>query len=282
MAAIDPKSLTKYIGYCYVTTKPTTWVTTPLTDANVSANLTAMQNLTRSDEFGSLVELQTSDDFAANLVQVDTDTHGTVYKASLPDITRTFNWREVFTENIVSLISNYSDVVVAGTPTAITDEALWTWWTVWTPIKLANKNGDKTIIDLTTAWAIKAGGWNLVRWTDFNDYVDSEGFTYVVPVTTQTLVLTATYSYTPNASDISYLNAITQELPELCLKIIAYDGNIRGTWNTIEMYLYDTNFTGQLVRAFQDVQRAGDINWSTMEFKANKNGFVILNDAITV
>ena len=282
MSAINPQALTKYIGYVFVTEKPTTGITAPLTDANVVANLTTLQGLDWSKEFGSVIELSTTDDFAANLVQVDTDTHGTVYKASLPDAAWTFNWREVLSENIVTLISNYSSVSIADAPVAVVAEALGTGWTVGTPIKLANTNGDKTMIDLTTAGAIKAWGGNLLRGTDFNDYVDDSGFTYVVPVTAQALAITADYTYTPNLSDVSYLNMITQELPNLAIKILAYDGNIRGTGKMLEMYLHDTDFTGQLVRSFQDVQRAGDINGSTMEFKANKNGFVIINDAITV
>ena len=288
MAAIDPKTLAKRIWYVFVTTKPTTWITAPLTDANVASNLSVMQGLSWSDEFWSVVDLKTTDDFNANLVQIDTDTHGTIYKASLPDVTWTLNWREVFTENIVSLISNYSNVAIASTPVAVSWEVISTAGNSKGDVYiLSNKNGADTEV---ASIVVDDAGTPLVLDTNYTVNVDTDGsitwkkwYVYITFLTDTTVAqIDVDYSYTPNISDISYLNIITQELPELCLKIITYDGNVRGTWNILEMYLYDTDFTGQLVRAFQDVQRAWDIEWSTMEFKANKNGFVIINDAITV
>lgn len=89
-----------------------------------------------------------------------------------------------------------------GTALNITNEAHGTGWTVGVPIKINNKNGDNTILNLTTAWAVKAGWSNLTRNTDFRDYVadGSNGekwYTYIVPLTAQTTAITVTYSYTP-------------------------------------------------------------------------------------
>lgn len=91
---------------------------------------------------------------------------------------------------------------VAGTPVSVTGEALGTGWTVGQPIKLANKNGDNTIV---SSIVIDAGGSPLSAGTDYNTYVGNGtngelGYTYIVPVTSQSGVLDADYSYTPNAS----------------------------------------------------------------------------------
>jgi hypothetical protein len=99
-------------------------------------------------------------------------------------------------------IDNYS--VVAGTATQITGEALGTGWAKGKPIKLANKNGANTVV---TSITIKAAGTALVVNTDYYVYVGDGangelGATYIVPITAQTGILTADYTYTPNSSVI--------------------------------------------------------------------------------
>ena len=91
---------------------------------------------------------------------------------------------------------------VAGTPVAITGEALGTGWVQGQPIKLANKNGDNSEV---SSIVIDAGGSALVLNTDYRVYVGDGsngvlGYTYIVPITANALVLDADYSYTPNAS----------------------------------------------------------------------------------
>jgi len=120
---------------------------------------------------------------------------------------------EVNRLDVISSILWSSRESVTGAPTAVTAEAHGTGWTVGTPIKLDYKNGDNTIVDLTGVGAVKAGAGNLVRGTDFNDYVDGDGWTYIVPVTTQTLAITADYSYTPNSAENNTYVFENDEIP---------------------------------------------------------------------
>jgi hypothetical protein len=91
---------------------------------------------------------------------------------------------------------------VAGSATPVTGEAHGTGWTQGTPIRLTNKNGANTIV---SSIVVKAAGSALVLNTDYRTYVGDGtngelGYTYVVPVTSQSGAITVDYSYTPNAS----------------------------------------------------------------------------------
>jgi hypothetical protein len=94
----------------------------------------------------------------------------------------------------------------AGSPTTVTGEVLKTGaWTQGTPIKLANKDGDNTIV---ASIVIKAGASYgassaLTINTDYRTYVGDGangelGYTYIVPVATNSGNIYADYSYTPN------------------------------------------------------------------------------------
>ena len=114
-----------------------------------------------------------------------------------------FDLAEINLTNMATLDAGLASVTsTAASAVSITDEALGTGWTVGEPIKLANKNGANTIV---ASIVIKAGGSALTISTDYVTYVgDGEngelGATYIVPVTTNALALTADYDYTPNAS----------------------------------------------------------------------------------
>ena len=114
-----------------------------------------------------------------------------------------FIMNELSIANLVNVGSGiFTQVDVAGTPVAVTGEALGTGWTVGQPIKLANKNGANTIVASIT---IDAGGSPLVDGTNYNTYVGDGsngtlGYTYIVPITANALVLDADYTYTPNES----------------------------------------------------------------------------------
>lgn len=107
------------------------------------------------------------------------------------------NLYEIVLANLQTIdgLADYS--TIDGTPTAVTGEALGTGWTVDTPIKLANKNGDNTEV---ASIVIDADGTPLVLDTDYRVYVGSDGYTYIYPLTAQAGVLDADYSYTPLAS----------------------------------------------------------------------------------
>lgn len=91
---------------------------------------------------------------------------------------------------------------VASAPVGVTGEAKGTGWVVGKPIKLNYKNGANTIV---ASIVVKGNGSALALTTNYVTYVGDGtngelGYTYIVPVTANATVITADYSYTPNAS----------------------------------------------------------------------------------
>lgn len=91
----------------------------------------------------------------------------------------------------------------AASPVSVTGETVATaWWVQGQPFKLANKNGDNTVV---SSIVVKRNGSALVVNTDYRPYVGDgingeKGYTYIVPVSSQSAgTFTADYSYTPNA-----------------------------------------------------------------------------------
>lgn len=134
---------------------------------------------------------------------------------------------ELFFDNLVKIdwVGQLEDVV--WVLTNVTNEAHGVGWVVGKPFKLLQKNGDNTLVTIAT---IKANTTTLVAGTDYNTYVGDgdngeKWYTYIVPLTAQTLAITANYSYTPNAS-----------------KKITYDDLIRLlSFYEVEFYNYDAN-----------------------------------------
>lgn len=114
-----------------------------------------------------------------------------------------FDLAEINLENISELNGGlFTLSTVAGSPVAVEDEALGTGWTQGQPIKLDHKDGDNTVVG---SIVINADGTPLTLNTNYRVYVGDGsngelGATYIVPITTSSAVLTADYSYTPNAS----------------------------------------------------------------------------------
>jgi hypothetical protein len=106
-------------------------------------------------------------------------------------------------------IDTYS--TISGSATEVTGEAHGTGWTIGTPFKLTYKNGANTIV---ASIAVKAGGGALTAGTDYNTFVGDGsngllGYTYIVPITAQTLAITADYTYTPFAAQIIKTGGLT-------------------------------------------------------------------------
>lgn len=114
-----------------------------------------------------------------------------------------FDLCEINLTNLAKLDAGLVNLTTTpGTEVNITGEALGTGWTQGQPIKLANKNGDNTVV---TNIVIDAGGSPLTLNTDYRVYLGDGsngllGYTYIVPITSQSGVLDADYDYTPNAS----------------------------------------------------------------------------------
>jgi len=128
---------------------------------------------------------------------------------------------ELFLDTIQTIFG-WDMTTVAWVATPITNEAKWTGWVIWKPIKLSNKNGANTSV---ASIVIKANWTALVLNTNYAVYVwDGAnwefGYTYITPMTANALVITADYSYTPYASkkltyddviDVLTLNPVTFE-----------------------------------------------------------------------
>ncbi len=124
-------------------------------------------------------------------------------KAKIQTVKFNFNLFELDLSNINLINWDWSLSSVEWSEINITDEALWTWWTIWTPIKLTNKNWDNTQV---TNIVIAEDWTPLIENTDYDTYVWNwinweKWLTYIVPLTDQTWVITADYDYTPNDSN---------------------------------------------------------------------------------
>ena len=123
-------------------------------------------------------------------------------KAKTTEVKFNFNLYEIDLSNINLLNWDGTLSSIAWSSTSITGEALGTGWTLWTPIKLANKNGNNTEV---SSIVIDADTVELTNGTDYDVYVSDWtngelGYTYIVPITAQAWVLDADYEYTPNTS----------------------------------------------------------------------------------
>lgn len=118
-------------------------------------------------------------------------------KSRITEAKFNFNLFEIdlTTINLINWDWTYSTLPWVAIP--VTWEALWTWWTIWEPIKLTNKNWANTEV---ANIVIDADWTPLVLNTDYSVYVDSDWYTNITPLTAQAWVLDADYEYTPNAS----------------------------------------------------------------------------------
>lgn len=134
----------------------------------------------------------------------------------------TFDLAEIDLENLAVLNGGLMTLSsVAGSPVTVTGEAKGTGWTVAQPIKLDHKDGDNTIV---ASIVVKADGSPLTLNTNYKTYVGNGengdlGYTYIVPLTSSSAVITADYSYTPNASNKIVLTDSSSSVLK-CMRII--------------------------------------------------------------
>lgn len=141
-------------------------------------------------------------------------------KVKIDEAVFSANLYEIVLENLQAIdgISTYT--TVDGSATPVTGEALGTGWTVDQPIKLANKNGDNTEV---ASIVIDADGSPLTLDTDYRVYVGSDGYTYIYPLTAQTDVLDADYTYTPLASKEQLYRDVVKTLATNRFKFVNVD-----------------------------------------------------------
>lgn len=155
-----------------------------------------------------------------SIIEVVMDNAKMPPKVKIDEAVFSANLYEIVLENLQAIdgISTYT--TVDGSPTSVTGEALGTGWTVDTPIKLANKNGDNTEVG---SIVIDADGSPLTLDTDYRVYVWSDGYTYIYPLTAQTGVLDADYSYTPLASKEQLYKDVVKTLATNRFKFVNVD-----------------------------------------------------------
>lgn len=145
---------------------------------------------------------------AYNVVQLRAHNGYLPAKKKIDAVEFTAELYEVHLDNIEKIDSHGVLSNTAWSPINVTNEALWDSWSEDVPLKLANKNGDNS--EVASISIQKDGSW-LTLDTDYRVYVGDDGYTYILPLSNQTWVLTADYTYTPNTkktitfSDLSKL-----------------------------------------------------------------------------
>jgi len=221
-------------------------------------------------------------EYTSERVAIDSDNQGTIISFSNPSRVVSAEILEIedasFLYDIMPLSSTYTQT--AGVATAVATEALGTGWTVGTPIKLLKKNGNNTVV---SSIVIDADTVALTDGTDYDVYVGNGengklGFTYIVPLTAQSGVLDADYSYTPNASQGFTDILESAELPDLKVWIEGEDetGKMR------KHEISSANISSSILQKLQNVGGSGAIEGSTISFDMNKKATYTYYDEINV
>jgi len=256
MPAINAEALSKYVGLLYVAPKaaPTAWV-----------RLSSVRNLIANF------------DNTVNQVEIKADDTGTVFKGFTPEARIEGEFLENIERDTMDMLLGGTPTNVAATPVPVTGEALGTGWTKGRPIKLANKNGANTIVASIT---IDAAGSPLILNTDYatfvGDGISTElGYTYITPLTAQSGVLDADYTYTPNATEDLVFSIAFQESELLLCKIVATSGT-----KTRTITLSECTFEGIYGMSFLDVVEAGDLTGTTFTFKGTSSSTFTISNQI--
>ena len=274
MAAIKKNALQTVPAILEVAAFPIAGVTALLSDnSNAAAVIADIEGKVSSwTRIASVVDMALTVNKADGLVKAEADDTGTVYSGSRASIKVTGNWFEVGDLDALSVLLGEAYTSVAASPIAVTGEAKGTGWTVGQPIKLTNKDGDNTIV---ASIVVKEDSVALNLTTDYTTYVGNGtngelGYTYIVPVTAQTGVITVDYSYTPSATRYSGMNTDFREVPRLLVKITTV-ADENGDVDT--QYLSDAISSGDVVRSFVDSARAGEVKNTPFEIMVNNGGF---------
>lgn len=259
MAAINNSRLGKFVGTVY------------FRDAGSTGAYTRLASVR-----GLVVNM----DATAKTVEVNADDTGTVFKGFTPQTNFEFEFLENADADIIAKLFNGTVTITAGTPVSVTAEAHGTGWTVGKPFALANKNGDNTAV---SSIVVKANTTTLAAGTDYSTYVGdgtngTNGYTYIVPLTAQTLAITVGYSYTPAVLKSTSLSMTFQEAAKLQVKIEAADPADPTKVRTI--IGNEMTFNGTYSVSFVDVVESGNITGSTMVFTSARGSTVEFKDGI--
>lgn len=248
------------------------WVLPALVKGTNDATIaTAIENWFTFTRLAWVQELQSSTNFDEwkTTIECDECDIGVLTEFSLLPSTVSWTWFTAWDPNAKEIMLWTTPLLVAWTPTAVTWEALGTWWTVWTPIKLDNKNWDNTEV---ASIIIDADWTPLVLNTDYSVFVDSEWYTNITPLTAQAWVLDADYSYTPNATEYQTVEHWNNVIPTLIVKIVTCPD---ADWKTNTYYLVKSSPDWEFLTTFINPARAWDLPGSPVSFTSKLWGYLI-------
>lgn len=202
---------------------------------------------------------------ATDLIEVDSDDNWTVYNAVNRTWSVTFELLENKNRDNMYLLFWWTKTDVAGTPVAVTNEAVGTDLIAGTVYTLLNKNGAGTVVASIT---VSDTGWELVLDTNYTVSVVN-GETRIVFLTATTGATTVNYIYTPNESEALDLYIWTVELKNFKIRVTSTDDN----WKITRTTLTSVKLNSEYSVSYQDIVRAGDITWSTLTFDTNKKSY---------
>ena len=218
--------------------------------------------------FASVRNLKSEIDVDTNALQIKADDTKTIIDAFKPENTIPGTFLENVDASKMQLVLGGIKTVTSGTSTSVTAEAHGTGWTVGQPFRLDNQNGDNTEV---SSIVVKKGTTTLVDGTDYETYVGDGnngtlGATYITPLTVATTAITASYSYTPNASETHTLTQEWTEKPFLIARITSTRGDVST--------LNKCTFSGKYSLGYNDIYEAGDIAGTDFIFKGDDGSTV--------
>lgn len=198
-----------------------------------------------------------------NVTEVNSDNRWTLVKFVdlLANVTVTA--LETFERDKLNILFNTTTSNVAGTPVAVTNEAVGTTVAKGTIYTFANKNGAWTQVASITASDVDGA---LVLNTDYTLWVNANGETYMVILVATNGATVVNYTYTPNASEQAIIDIWTNELKNFEVKIEAILDS--GKSRTITLSSATLNSTYSLW--FTDIVENGDVVGSELVFEGNK------------
>jgi hypothetical protein len=167
-----------------------------------------------------------------------------------------------------NLFYNSTRTLVAGTPVAVTGEAVGTSVASGTTYTLANANGNGTAVASITV--SDTGG-------AFTDYVVSvvNGKTNIVFTDASTGATVVNYTYTPNQAVKEDMKTGANESKNFEVKL-----EVSLEWKVRTVTISSARLNTALSTNFADIVEAGDVPGSEVTFESNKGATVTYYDEI--
>ena len=206
-----------------------------------------------------------------DVVDILSDNRGSLKKFTNLTATISATLLETQDPDKFNLLFNSERTLVAGTPVAVTWEAIGSDLSAGTVYNLVKKNGAGTLVTSVTV----SDGWGaLVLDTDYTLSVVN-GVSRVVFLNATTGATTVDYTYTPNEAVIQEVTTWANELKNFEVELqVTLDSKLRtitiasATLNSA----YSTNFA--------DIVEAGQVEGSEVTFESNKWTTITYTDEI--